>query len=80
MPETIRYPAGYSGEPNNPKRQRVLTMHNKKCFYGDEVFPSMLKLASKLGVSKPTISRAIKKGEYKGVKCGLFPLSALTDK
>jgi DNA-binding MurR/RpiR family transcriptional regulator len=68
MVEITRYPAGASGEDLTAARQRIIKMHNKPCMYDGIEYPSLLKLATKLGVSKATVTRAIRKGEYKGIK------------
>lgn len=66
MVEVIRYPAGASGEDDTAARKRILGMHNKPCRYDGKDYPSLLSLANKLGVSKSTVTRAIRKGNYKG--------------
>ena len=71
MVEIIRYAPGESGEDNTAQRQRILKMHNKKCHYNNIEYNSLFALARKLGVSKATVSRAIKKGEYRGFEIGL---------
>lgn len=63
-----RYPAGMSGEDNTKARKKILNMNNKACSYDGVTYSSLSKLANKLGVSKPTITRAIRKGEYRGLK------------
>ena len=72
MVEIIRYTPGQSGLDDTKKRQRILKMHNKRCHYNGKEFGSLLSLANKLNVSKATITRAIKKGEFRGIKVGLL--------
>ena len=66
MVEIIRCKPGESGEDRTAKRQKILGMHNKPCLYDGKEYKSLLALSHKLGVSKATVTRAIRKGEYKG--------------
>lgn len=66
MVEVIRLKAGESGFDLTKARQKITGMHNKACVYDGVDYPSLLSIANKLGVSKSTISRAIKKGIYRG--------------
>ena len=58
--------AGVSGAEMIAQRQRMLNMKRKPCFYDGTQYDSLSALAHRLGVSKPTITRAVKAGEYQG--------------
>jgi len=73
MVEIIRYAPGESGEDLTSARKRILGMHNKACIYDGVRYDSLLRLANKLGVSKSTVTRAIRKGDYRGVPVSLEP-------
>lgn len=66
MVEIIKLKPGQSGEDLTKARQKIIGMHNKPCVYDGVDYPSLLSVANKLGVSKATISRAIRKGTYRG--------------
>lgn len=72
MVEVIRLKPGESGLDLTKARQRIIGMHNKACVYDGEEFKSLLALANRLGVSKSTVTRAIKKGIYRGKEIGLL--------
>ena len=58
--------AGVSGVDMTIRRQGLLNMKRKPCFYDGTQYDSLSALAHRLGVSKPTITRAVKAGEYRG--------------
>ena len=66
--KVVRYAPGVSGEEVLMKRRLKENRKRIPCKYKGVEYATLSAMARKLGVSNPTVTRALKEGHYKGEK------------